>query len=124
MGRVRGKNTKPELIVRREAHKLGFRYRLHRSDLPGRPDLTFPRLRKVIFVHGCFWHRHDCKKATTPKTNGPFWQKKFRDNVDRDRKALAELRALGWGAMVIWECEAAKAEALRGKLIEFLGDSA
>lgn len=121
MGRVGGKNTKPEMIVRRAAHKLGYRFRLHRKDLPGRPDIVFPALRKAIFVHGCFWHRHDCRKATTPKANGEFWQEKFRQNVERDRKSLSELASRGWDAMVIWGCETDDLQMLNEKIFAFLG---
>ena len=120
MSRVRGKDTKPEMKVRRIAHKLGYRFRLHRRDLPGSPDLVFPSRKKVIFVHGCYWHRHACKKATTPKTNVDFWQKKFDDNVMRDNKNLRDLAELGWDTMVVWQCEAEKPEALADRLIDFL----
>ena len=121
MGRVGPKNTKPEMIVRRGAHKLGYRYRLHRKDLPGRPDIVFPTLHKAIFVHGCFWHRHDCRKATTPKANAEFWQEKFRQNVERDQTALSRLADQGWEAMVIWECETEDAERVSERLVSFLG---
>jgi DNA mismatch endonuclease (patch repair protein) len=121
MGRVAAKNTKPEMIVRRAAHGLGCRFRLHRKDLPGRPDLVFPKLRKAIFVHGCFWHRHDCRKATTPKTNAGFWQEKFRQNIERDANALNELADRGWDTLVIWECETADATRLIERLVDFLG---
>lgn len=120
MGRVRQKNTTPEMAVRREAHRLGFRFRLHRKDLPGRPDVVFPRLRKVIFVHGCFWHRHNCRRTTTPKSNALFWENKFQENVERDEKALDKLRELGWSAAVIWECEAGDQAKLTARLFEFL----
>jgi DNA mismatch endonuclease (patch repair protein) len=112
------------MAVRREAHRLGYRFRLHRKDLPGRPDLVFARLRKVIFVHGCFWHRHDCRRATTPKSNATYWDNKFRENVERDAKALENLRSLGWSAAVIWECEAAEPAQLSAWLVSFLGESA
>lgn len=123
MGRVAAKNTKPEMIVRRTAHALGFRFRLHRRDLPGRPDLAFPSHRKAIFVHGCFWHRHDCRKATTPKTNVKFWQNKFSQNIERDRRALTELAGRGWETLVIWECETRDLETLGKQLSSFLGPS-
>jgi DNA mismatch endonuclease (patch repair protein) len=122
MGRVRQKNTTPEMSVRREAHRLGYRFRLHRKDLPGSPDLVFPRLRKAIFVHGCFWHRHDCRKATVPKANAEFWTKKFVDNQKRDRKVLEQLGCLGWDATVIWECEAKDPAELTRRLRVFLGE--
>lgn len=106
MARVRQKGTGPELLVRRCLHRLGFRFRLHRKDLPGTPDITLPKHRKVIFVHGCFWHRHPgCTKTTTPKTRTVFWEEKFRTNVRRDRHNMSRLRELGWEPYVVWECE-------------------
>jgi DNA mismatch endonuclease (patch repair protein) len=121
MSRVGGKDTKPEMIVRRASHGLGYRHRLHRRDLPGRPDLVFPSIRKAIFVHGCFWHRHDCRKATTPKTNAAFWQEKFRQNVERDREAMRLLALQGWKVMVIWECETGDAQLVIERISSFLG---
>ncbi len=123
MGRVKRADTKSEMIVRRIAHALGYRFRLHRKDLPGSPDLVFPRLKKAIFVHGCYWHRHDCKKATTPKTNVDFWRQKFERNVERDRKALTELSKQGWRTMVVWECETKDKETLKGSVSAFLGSA-
>jgi DNA mismatch endonuclease (patch repair protein) len=120
MGRVRQKNTKPEMVVRSLAHHLGYRFRLHRRDLPGRPDLVFPKLKKVIFVHGCFWHRHGCSKATTPKSNSAYLLPKFAENVQRDKRAIAELLSLGWEPMVVWECETRDIDALTGSLSAFL----
>lgn len=121
MARVKQKNTKPELIVRRLLHSQGFRYRLHRRDLPGTPDLVFINKKKAIFVHGCFWHRHEgCSRCTTPKTRTPFWLEKFRANVERDRRKLAELSALGWSPLVIWECETTNPEHLVDRLTRFL----
>ncbi|WP_315766298.1 MULTISPECIES: DNA mismatch endonuclease Vsr [unclassified Bradyrhizobium] len=121
MARVRGKNTKPERLVRRLSHALGYRFRLHRRDLPGTPDLVFPRLRKIVLVHGCFWHRHaGCGRSTTPKTRQRFWQSKFDANVARDRKTAAALRRLGWKVLVVWECETSDAETLRKRLQKFL----
>lgn len=106
MARVRGRDTAPELAVRRIAHRMGFRFRLHRKGLPGRPDLVFPRHRVVVFVHGCFWHRHEgCRYASTPKSRVAFWTEKFTANVARDARQQAALRALGWQVLVIWECE-------------------
>ncbi|WP_230532198.1 very short patch repair endonuclease [Microvirga roseola] len=106
MGRIRAKNTSPELAVRRAAHAAGLRFRLHRKDLPGRPDLVFPRYRLVVFVHGCFWHRHQgCPKCTDPKTNAEFWSAKLAANVERDARIEQELRSLGWRVEIIWECE-------------------
>ena len=122
MSRVKAKDTKPELRVRRSAHGLGYRYRLHRRDLPGSPDLVFPGRRKVLFVHGCFWHRHQgCRKTTMPKTRAKFWQRKFDDNVRRDERVIAALRDLGWDVLVVWECETSDGNLLRRTLIEFLG---
>ena len=110
MALVRGKDTKPELLVRRLAHSLGRRFRLHRADLPGKPDLVFPGRRKVIFVHGCFWHRHDdptCWRSRLPKTRKEFWGPKLEKNTARDAIAQSRLRALGWETLVVWECETA-----------------
>ncbi len=122
MSRVKAKDTKPELSVRRLAHGLGYRYRLHRRDLPGSPDLVFPGRRKALFVHGCFWHRHQgCRKTTMPKTRAKFWQRKFDDNVRRDERVIAALRDLGWDVLVVWECETSDENLLRRTLIEFLG---
>jgi DNA mismatch endonuclease (patch repair protein) len=121
MAAVRGKNTKPELAVRSLVHALGFRFRLHRTDLAGTPDLVFPRLRCVILVHGCFWHRHpSCPATTTPKENAEYWATKFRRNVERDRAAAKELRARGWQVLVIWECQTRDAPRVRQKLKRFL----
>jgi len=106
MSRIRGKNTQPELIVRSTLHRLGYRFRLHRSDLPGKPDVVLPKYRTCIFVHGCYWHRHSgCKYAYEPKSRVDFWQKKFRDNVERDKRKRKELERLGWNVVVIWECQ-------------------
>lgn len=106
MSRIRGKDTAPELYVRRVAHAQGLRFRLHREGLPGRPDLVFPGKGIALFIHGCFWHRHSgCPKASTPATNVAQWNVKFDKNVDRDRRVTAELEALGWRVVVIWECE-------------------
>lgn len=113
MSRVKAKDTSAELRVRKVVHSLGLRYRLHRRDLPGNPDLVFPKHRAVIFVHGCFWHRHPgCKRASTPKSQVRYWQDKFDRNVARDRQAVADLRELGWRVMVIWECQTKTNEAV------------
>jgi DNA mismatch endonuclease (patch repair protein) len=111
MSRIRGKDTKPELALRSTMHRLGLRFRLHGAKLPGRPDLVFPKYRAAVFVHGCFWHRHQgCKIATTPKSNTPFWQAKFARNVDRDKGVAEALRAAGWRVFAVWECELASEE--------------
>jgi DNA mismatch endonuclease (patch repair protein) len=121
MAAVRSKNTKPELAVRTLVHELGFRFRLHRTDLPGTPDLVFPRLRCVLFVHGCFWHRHpSCPATTTPKDNAEYWATKFKRNVERDRSAAKELRTMGWHVLVIWQCQTRDGPRLRQKLKRFL----
>jgi DNA mismatch endonuclease, patch repair protein len=105
MSGIRGKDTKPERIVRSFLHRRGLRYRLH-TDLPGRPDLTFPKYRTAVFVHGCFWHRHaGCRFATTPANNAAFWREKFESNVRRDAVAKKRLRSLGWNVKVIWACQ-------------------
>lgn len=123
MSRIRGKDTGPELRVRSTAHALGYRFRLHRRDLPGTPDLVFPRLLKVVFVHGCFWHRHDgCRFAYSPKSNTAFWEAKFAGNVRRDGLALQQLEALGWQALVVWECETRDRQDLERRLASYLGD--
>lgn len=109
MAGIRGKDTKPELIVRRRLFAAGFRYRLHVKGLPGRPDLVFPRYRAVVFVHGCFWHRHEgCRFTTTPSTRPEFWARKFAANVERDARKTSDLREAGWRVAVVWAC------ALRG----------
>lgn len=106
MSRVGGKDTLPELRVRKAAHALGLRFRLHRRDLPGTPDLVFPKRRLVVFVHGCYWHRHPgCPKSSNPGTRSEYWAEKFRSNVKRDQRATEELRLEGWRVAVIWECE-------------------
>lgn len=104
MASVHGKDTTPEMVVRKSLHRLGFRYRLHCKDLPGSPDLVFPRYRAVIFIHGCFWHRHGCRMTTTPSTRRAFWEEKFRANEERDRRGIALLHEQGWRILVIWEC--------------------
>lgn len=106
MSRIRSKDSQPELALRRVLHRLGLRYRLHATNLPGKPDLVFPRYKAVVFVHGCFWHRHrGCKIATTPKSNTPFWVEKFDKNVARDSRVTTTLEKLGWRVFVVWECE-------------------
>ena len=106
MSRIQGRDTRPELTVRSALHQMGYRFRLHRSDLPGKPDIVLTRYRVVIFVHGCFWHRHKgCRYSYTPKTRKRFWANKFELNVKRDREVMSALRKLGWHPVIVWECE-------------------
>jgi DNA mismatch endonuclease (patch repair protein) len=122
MRAVKSADTGPEMVVRRLAHSMGYRYRLHRSDLPGKPDLAFPARRAVVFVHGCFWHGHDCKRgARAPKANADYWALKLARNVARDREQLARLESVGWRSLVVWECELSDARRLRSRLRRFLG---
>ena len=123
MALVKGKHTGPEMTVRRLVHGLGYRYRLHCNKLPGKPDLVFGNRKKVIFVHGCFWHRHDdssCKLARLPKSRLGFWVPKLEANKERDGRNEQALRAEGWGVLVIWECELTDAPALARKIRKFL----
>ena len=105
MKSVPQKNTKPEMLLRKALHRMGFRYRLHDKRLPGTPDIVFPKYKAVIFVHGCFWHRHDCKQTTTPSTRKNFWDAKFKANMERDNKIAMRLEDAGWRTMIVWECE-------------------
>ena len=117
MGRIRGANTKPERLVRSMLHRMGLRFRLHRKDLPGKPDIVLPKHRTVIFVHGCFWHRHrGCRFAYTPKSRVEFWTRKFEQNVERDRRACRVLRRQGWRVITIWECQTQDLEKLTKRL--------
>lgn len=123
MGRVRGKDTKPELLVRRLLHGMGYRYRLHARDLPGRPDIVFRGRKKAIFVHGCFWHRHPdpiCKLSRLPKTRLDFWFPKLEGNRQRDVTNVERLEAMGWNVLLVWECELRDREQLANKLFAFL----
>lgn len=121
MQKVKSKDTHPEMVVRRLLHKAGYRYRLHRKDLPGRPDIVFPSRRKIIWVHGCFWHRHPgCKYNRMPASNQSYWTPKLESNVIRDEQALYQVTAEGWESMVVWECETKDAEELLSRLAEFL----
>ena len=121
MSLVKSKNTGPELAVRKLVFSMGCRYRLHGAGLPGKPDLVFARRKKVVFVHGCFWHRHaGCKKATTPASNMEYWLPKFARTVERDQQTLDTLQARGWSALVVWECELKDTDALAEKLKAFL----
>ena len=106
MAQVKGRNTKPEKAVRSLLHRMGYRFRLQRDDLPGKPDIVLPKYRTVIFVHGCFWHRHSgCKRASTPVDNADYWRRKFERNVARDAEDSAALKSQGWQVLVVWECE-------------------
>jgi DNA mismatch endonuclease (patch repair protein) len=122
MSRVRSSNTKPERIIRSLLHRMGYRFRLHRRDLPGSPDIVLPKRRAIIFVHGCYWHQHaGCKKGTIPKQNSEFWSEKLTGNVRRDLETRKMLRSLGWRVLVIWECETkGKVEKLSRGLSSFL----
>jgi len=122
MRAIKSRDTKPEMAVRRTAHAMGFRYRLHRADLPGSPDLVFPSRRAVVFVHGCFWHGHGCKRGSrTPKTNKNYWTAKIARNRQRDRDAVANLRSQGWRVLVLWECQLSDTNALEAAVARFLG---
>jgi DNA mismatch endonuclease (patch repair protein) len=120
MRRITGKNTTPELIVRRLLFQHGFRYRLHRAELPGKPDIVFVSWRKVIFVHGCFWHAHSCRVAHKPRTNEGYWSPKLRRNQERDTRHLTALKAAGWKVLTIWECELKEVRSVERKLLRFL----
>ncbi len=121
MSLVRNRDTQPERVVRSILHKLGYRFRLHRSDLPGCPDIVLPSRRKVVFVHGCFWHLHKgCRRSTLPATRAEFWRAKLSRNVERDRKHSRSLRSLGWRALVVWECELKGVDKVTRKLAKFM----
>lgn len=123
MRAVRSRDTAPEMVVRRLAHRLGYRFRVCRRDLPGCPDIVFPRLQKVVFVHGCFWHGHDCARgARVPKGNRSYWLKKVGGNRSRDEKNLARLAEAGWKSLVLWECATCDEGQLRGQVGKFLAD--
>lgn len=118
---VKSRDTKPELKVRRLIHALGFRYRLHRKDLPGKPDMVFATKRRVIFVHGCFWHGHDCARgARAPRTNATYWAAKIKHNRERDAAVTVALKNLGWRPLIIWECELKDSPKLTDRILRFL----
>jgi DNA mismatch endonuclease, patch repair protein len=118
MSRIKSKDTSPEKVVRSALHRLGFRFRLHRKDLPGKPDITLPKYRTIIFVHGCFWHRHrGCRFAYRPKSNTGFWTAKFKSNVERDQCVVRALRNLGWKVHIIWECQTGSVPVLSRRLL-------
>jgi DNA mismatch endonuclease (patch repair protein) len=120
MAAIKYKNTKPEMVVRRLLHSMGYRFRLHRSDLPGKPDIVLPKYHKVIFVHGCFWHMHDCEFGrVVPKTNAEFWQAKRQGNTARDEQKANELQRSGWEFLVVWECELKDLAGLKKKMAIF-----
>ena len=123
MSAIRARDTKPELAVRRLLHALGYRFRLHRRDLPGCPDIVFPGCRKAIFVHGCFWHRHGCKNSVLPATRLEWWEAKLARNVERDQASAAALQTQGWPVLTIWECETKDLERLSAIIQTFLGMS-
>lgn len=124
MRAVKSRDTKPEMVVRRFANALGYRFRLHRTDLPGKPDLAFPARRKAVFVHGCFWHQHDCLRgARLPKANQDYWLPKLKRNVARDAENQARLREMGWNVLVIWECETKNVDHLVARLHSFLSET-
>jgi len=121
MRQIRSKNTKPEMLLRSLLHKAGYRFRLHRRDLPGKPDIVFPGRRKVIFVHGCFWHQHPgCREGRLPGTRQDYWRPKLERNVERDAATIEQLRALGWQVLTVWECETGNAEPVKDRLRAFL----
>lgn len=119
MSRIHGTDTQPEMTVRRLVHSLGLRYRLHCRDLPGTPDLVFPRWKCVLFVHGCFWHQHTCPRGRRPTTNVDFWNDKLEANMRRDRRNIASLKALEWSVLVVWECQIKDAAALTVRIRKF-----
>lgn len=121
MSRISGKDTKPEILVRSLLHRMGYRFRVHKKDLPGKPDITLSKHKKVIFVHGCFWHGHeDCPRSKRPRTNVKFWNKKIDGNIERDKKNIQSLEKLGWTTLTLWTCEIKNQEALKRKLIYFM----
>jgi len=122
MSRIQAKNSRPEVAVRHLLHRMGYRFRLHISSLPGRPDIVLPKYRSVVFVNGCFWHRHPgCKYAYVPKSRLDFWTRKFEGNTSNDRKVIEELKALGWKVVTIWECEVKDKEELAERLASGIG---
>jgi DNA mismatch endonuclease, patch repair protein len=120
MSRVKGRDTTPEIAVRSMIHRLGYRFRLHRPDLPGKPDIVFGPRRKIVFIHGCFWHGHRCAKGRLPKSNGGFWRKKIETNRRRDGQHARALARLGWKILVIWQCQLKDPLAVRARIVDFL----
>ncbi len=124
MSHVKSKDTKPEILVRSIVHRLGFRFRNHKSDLPGRPDIVLAKHRKIIFIHGCFWHGHKkCRRSARPKSNKAFWNDKLDKNIARDKKNKHLLESLGWNILTIWSCEITNIDTVENKLIKFLNKS-
>jgi DNA mismatch endonuclease (patch repair protein) len=123
MSRIRAKDTKPELLVRSLLHRMGYRFRLNNTVLPGRPDIVLPRYRVAVFVHGCFWHRHEgCRYAYTPKSRIEFWHSKFDSNIRRDQQVSEQIKELNWGQLILWECEIKNPETLKRRIKEFFRD--
>ena len=121
MSRIKGADTAPERLVRSLVHRMGFRFRLHRKDLPGSPDIVLPKHLKIIFVHGCFWHGHKpCKRGTLPESNREFWVRKISKNKERDQRTAKQLKKLGWQVLVIWQCQTKNIEKLKVKIIDFM----
>lgn len=120
MSRVKGRDTTPELFVRRMVYALGYRYRVHRKDLPGKPDIVFGPRKKIILIHGCFWHGHRCRKGRLPKSNGAFWTTKIETNRSRDKRTVRRLRALGWKVLTVWQCQLRSPIAVRKRIVDFL----
>lgn len=123
MQAVKSKDTRPEMLVRRLLHSMGYRFRLHRKDLPGKPDIALPKHRKAIFVHGCFWHAHGCPKGQPPKSRLDYWQPKLDQNVERDRTKIEQLTAQGWRVLVVWQCETKDINVLAQRLKAFVDES-
>lgn len=121
MSRIRSKNTKPELVVRKVLSKIGIRYRLHNSKLPGRPDITISKAKTIIFINGCFWHQHkNCKKQTLPASNKDYWEKKLKNNIEKQKQDVRTLRKLGWKVHKIWECQTADETKLTKRVVQIL----
>ena len=123
MSRIRSSNTKVEMVVRRLVFGMGYRYRLHAANLPGRPDIVFRSRMKVIFVHGCFWHQHRCRQYRMPRSKLRFWEPKLRKNVARDKEVLKTLASMGWSSLVIWECQLKDIDTVSGKIRKFLEEN-
>ena len=121
MSRIRSKNTKPEVAVRRTLYSLGLKYRLHRKDLPGKPDIVLPKKKIAVFVNGCFWHQHEgCKRKSSPKSNTEYWEDKLKKNIDRQNRNIKSLKDLGWRVCLIWECEVKNDNLIEGRIKDFL----